>query len=141
MESLKEHKIDECKTIINSLIELHMMNFIDDQSFYSDLKKYMDQLELLNKEQVVVDEEAMTPKEEETSPTQVDKIIKSLQCQLLATKAENVLTFKKLVKESNSHIIEEQTEHIEKRDEFVNNVIVPLKAIFNKLYEECAELE
>lgn len=140
MKSFKENKIAEWKTVINSLIELHTLKFIDDQCFYSDLKTYMDKLDLLNREDVVIDEEAYFTKEE-SSGNQLDSIIKSLQSQLVESKSENIKSFQDLIKETESQIIEQQSSQLDRRVEYVKTCIVPLKEIYNKLYEECVSLE
>lgn len=140
MKSFKENKINEWKTIINSLIELHSLKFIDDQCFYSDLKIYMDKLDLLNREDVVIDDNVLNEKDE-ANGNQLDDVIKSLQSQLVESKSENIKSFQNLMKETESHIITQQSSQLDKRNDYVKNWIVPLKDIYNKLYEECVSLE
>ena len=140
VKGIKESKINEWKAIINSLIELHSLKFIDDQWFYSDLKLNMDKLELLNKEEVVIDDEAYIVKDD-PQENQLDNIIKSLQCQLVESKSENIKSFQNLMKETESDIISQQNTQLDKRVDYIKNCIVPLKEIYNKLYEECVSLE
>jgi hypothetical protein len=140
IESLREEKLREFKWRVNSLIELHMHNFIDDKTFYSDFKSCMDHLGVLNKELTLIDDEVIDEKEEDKE-TEIDRVIKNLQCQLVGVKAENILGFKRLVQETNSPIIEQQTEQLEKRNVYITECIKPLKEMHMKLYEECAALE
>ena len=37
--------------------------------------------------------------------------------------------------------MEEQTDSLEKHAKYIKSVIVPLKSIYHKLYEECAQME
>lgn len=144
MNSYKEARIKECQVNINSLIELHSLKFIDDKSFYHDIKSYMDKLETLNSEQVVINEATLNQDvemEENKEPSELDQVIKNLQCQLLDTKSNNILSIQKLMKETESHVIDEQTQVLNKHMDYINNCIVPLKEIYAKLYEECAALE
>lgn len=104
----------------------------------------MDKLETLNSEQFVLDEELFNQDvemEENKEPTEVDQVLKSLQCQLLEAKSNNILSIQKLIKETESHAIDEQTQVLNKHMDYINKCIVPLKEIYAKLYEECAALE
>lgn len=47
----------------------------------------------------------------------------------------------KLLKETDSGVVEEQEEVLSKQIDYVHNCIVPLKEIYAKLYEDCANLE
>lgn len=141
MYGYRENLVKELKVQINSLIELHTLKFIDDTTFYSDMKSYMDQLDEINAENIVVDEKIPFESKPEEENNLVDDVIKNLQHQLLAVKSDNINTMHKLTKETNSEIIEEQNRYLNQRVDYINNCVVPLKEIHNKLYEECATLE
>jgi len=46
INKLKETQVEELQIEANSLVELHRLNFIDDQLFYTEFKKITDQLEI-----------------------------------------------------------------------------------------------
>ena len=135
MHSYKENMVNELKVRINSLIELHMLKFIDDSKFYADIKVYMDKLDELNSANVIADTDISSEQMEGNESTQVDDVIKNLQSQLIAVKAENIHSMQNLVKETNSHVIDEQKEHLDGYTDYINNVIVPLKKIRDRLFE------
>lgn len=157
-KSLKEHRIKEIRVSINSLIELHTHKFIDDTVFYSDMKSLMDKLHLMNEENIFLKESLLEnnlldkiPESENkeefkepiptSDPCQLDNVIKNLQSQLLCSKSDNILSFQNLQKETESHIIDEQEENLNKQVDYMRNCIAPLKNIYVKLYEECAVIE
>jgi hypothetical protein len=136
---LKEHKIKEIRVAINSLIELHSLKFIDDNNtFYYDIKNYMDKLNLLNDDNIILTEslfdnnepmkdhnpenkeEVKDPKPVE-DPCQLDNVVKALQSQLLCSKSENILNFQKMQKETESYIIDEQEDNLNKQIDYMNN--------------------
>jgi hypothetical protein len=141
MTCFKDNKIKEIECKINSLIELHMHNFIDDQIFYADFKFYTDLLENANQELVVINETELYKNEEDKEPTELNDVIKNLQCQLMVTKSDNIESFKTLVKQTESSVIEQQEIQLQKRTDYITNSIKPLKEIYANMYEDCASLE
>jgi hypothetical protein len=136
---LKEHKIKEIRVAINSLIELHSLKFIDDNNtFYYDIKNYMDKLNLLNDDNIILTESLFdnnepikdhNPEDKEEvkdpnpaeNPCQLDNVVKALQSQLLCSKSENILNFQKMQKETESYIIDEQEDNLNKQIDYMNN--------------------
>lgn len=139
MISIYKRKSDELKTKINGIVELNSLGMIDDNEFYYDLKKNMEDLGNLNNTNVVLDERALQIDESDT--TELDRVIKNLQSQLLEAKADNISTFQKLQCETESYIINEQEEYLSKQENYIKKWVVPLKAIHSKLLEEWAALE
>jgi len=134
MSNYHENKAKEVKAKICSYIELHSLKFIDDNEFYSGMKKYMDQLDTLNIDKVVLDETVLQKDEDDNG--ELDRVIKNLQLQLVEAKSNNIRSIQKLLTETNSNIIAEQEEHLTKHTEYINDCIRPLKLIYSKLYEE-----
>ena len=170
INKLKETQVEELQIEANSLVELHRLNFIDDQYFYTEFKKITDQLEIWNDDQVAIDNnliivEDLKPKEEKEkenskkllkekneeppveninkawNKSEIDKLITHLQCQLLASKSDNLLSIQKLKQDINFTAIKEQEEYIQLQKEFIINTVKPYKVIHENLCEECGRLE
>ena len=134
MNSFYEDKVKDLKTKVNSMIELHSLNLIEDDEFYTSLKKYCDQLDQLNMRNVVVDETVLQYDDEDKG--ELDRVIKNLQSQLVEAKADNIRSFQKLMAETNSNIIPEQEEHLNNQVDYAKDCIAPIKQIHNQLLEK-----
>ena len=66
-------KVKDLKAKVNSVIELHSLNFIGDDEFYASIKKYLDQLDQLNTRNDVIAETDLQYDDEDKD--ELDRVI------------------------------------------------------------------